>query len=175
VIEPGKAPALAVQPARLDLYMLYAAYRLDRGHVTSAEGYTDPAFGFGIASAGKLDEPDRADEAGRKGTRFLPGQQQHRATTVIRCKGNEEAAAYRSAGRFRGELYCGFAERHPHAPPALIAELGEILAGSPVTYRHVFHDCAEHGYALLDRDIYNKRAADRDCELIFAVFRRRIY
>ena len=25
VIEPGKAPALAVQPARLDLYMLYAA------------------------------------------------------------------------------------------------------------------------------------------------------
>jgi len=107
VIEPGKAPALAVQPARLDLYMLYAAYRLDRGHVTSAEGYTDPAFGFGIASAGKLDEPDRADEAGRKGTRFLPGQQQHRATTVIRCKGNEEAAAYRSAGRFRGECIAG--------------------------------------------------------------------
>jgi carboxymethylenebutenolidase len=108
--------------------------------------------------------------AGAYPERFIAGASLHGTLLVS----DREDSPHRHAGQFRGELYCGFAEHDPHAAPALIAELGEILARSPVAYRHEFHDGAEHGYALPDRDIYNKRAANRDWELIFAMFRRQI-
>lgn len=44
----------------------------------------------------------------------------------------------------------------------------------PVAYRHELHPGAEHGYALPNRDIHDKRAANRDWELIFAMFRRQL-
>ena len=56
----------------------------------------------------------------------------------------------------------------------MIEELGALLARCPVEYHHEFHRGAEHGYALPNRDIHDKRAANRDWELIFAMFRRRL-
>ena len=56
----------------------------------------------------------------------------------------------------------------------MIKELGEVLKDCPVVYRPELHPGAEHGYALPNRDIYDKRAAERDWELIFAMFRRQI-
>ena len=52
--------------------------------------------------------------------------------------------------------------------------LSEAFAGCPVDYCCEVHPGAEHGYALPDRDIYDKRAANRDWELIFAMFRRQL-
>ena len=43
-----------------------------------------------------------------------------------------------------------------------------------VTYFYELHLAAEHGYALPDRDIHDKRAANRDWEMIFAMFRRQL-
>jgi hypothetical protein len=37
-----------------------------------------------------------------------------------------------------------------------------------------YYPGAEHGYALPDRDIHDKTAANRDWELIFAMFRRQL-
>jgi len=48
------------------------------------------------------------------------------------------------------------------------------FAGSPVDYCYEVHPGAEHGYALPDRDIHDKRAANRDWEVIFAMFRRQL-
>jgi carboxymethylenebutenolidase len=56
----------------------------------------------------------------------------------------------------------------------MIKELGDLLSHCPVAYRHEFHPGAEHGYALPNRDIHDKRAANRDWELIFAMFRRQL-
>ena len=39
---------------------------------------------------------------------------------------------------------------------------------------HAIHKGAVHGYALPDRDIFDKHAAERDWELIFAMFHRQI-
>ena len=36
------------------------------------------------------------------------------------------------------------------------------------------HKGADHGYALPDRDVFDKAAANRDWELIFAMFRRQL-
>lgn len=108
--------------------------------------------------------------AGAYPERFIASASLH-GTLLI---SDREDSPHLLADRFRGELYCGFAEHDPHAPPALIAELGRILANAAVTYRYEMHPGAEHGYALPDRDIYDKRATTRDWELIFAMFRRQI-
>ena len=41
-----------------------------------------------------------------------------------------------------------------------------------VRYATLLHKAAIHGYALPDRDIYDKQANNRDWEHIFAMFRR---
>jgi carboxymethylenebutenolidase len=81
---------------------------------------------------------------------------------------------HRLAVRFRGELYCGFAETDPYAPLSMVAELEALLRSCPVAYRHEVHRGALHGYALPNRDIFHARAAARDWELIFAMFSRQI-
>jgi carboxymethylenebutenolidase len=87
---------------------------------------------------------------------------------------NGEDSPHRQAGRFRGELYCGFAAHDPYTPPSTVAELATAMRSSAARYRHEIHAGTEHGYALPNRDIYHKRAALRDWELILAMFHRQI-
>lgn len=108
--------------------------------------------------------------AGAYPERFVAGASLH-GTALI---SERDDSPHHLAQRFRGELYCGFAERDPHAPPAMIEALGTLLKDCPLTYRHEIHRGAEHGYALPNRDIHDKRAANRDWELIFAMFRRQL-
>jgi carboxymethylenebutenolidase len=102
--------------------------------------------------------------------RFIAGASLH-GTALI---SDRDDSPHHLAHRFRGELYCGFAEHDPHAPPEMIRQLGELLKDCPVRYRQEIHLGAEHGYALPNRDIHDKRAANRDWELIFAMLRRQI-
>lgn len=108
--------------------------------------------------------------AGTYPDRFIAGASLH-GTALISDRADSPHAL---AERFRGELYCGFAEHDPHAPPEMIKQLNELLAHCAVRYRHEIHPGAEHGYALPNRDIHDKRAANRDWELIFAMFRRQL-
>lgn len=80
---------------------------------------------------------------------------------------------HRHVARMRGEVYCGFAEHDDLAPPATRKALEDAFAACPdVRYRAVLHQSASHGYALPDRDVHDKHAANRDWEAIFAMFRR---
>lgn len=79
-----------------------------------------------------------------------------------------------SAMKARGELYCGFAEHDPYAPMSTVNTLAETLGHAGLQYRHEVHKGKEHGYSLPDRDIYDKSAANRDWELMFAMFHRQI-
>jgi len=82
---------------------------------------------------------------------------------------------HRFVGKMRGEIYCGFAEKDDLAPPSTIATLGKLFAGcSEVKYRAIVHPGTEHGYALPDRDIFDKPAANRDWENIFSMFKRQL-
>ncbi|MEI7712522.1 MAG: dienelactone hydrolase family protein [Rhodospirillales bacterium] len=76
--------------------------------------------------------------------------------------------------RLRGELYCGFAETDAYAPLSMIQALDGMLAAQSVGYRREIHAGAVHGYALPDRDIHHKAGANRDWELIFAMYRRQL-
>ena len=83
-------------------------------------------------------------------------------------------APLRLAGKFRGELYCGFAEHDRHMTVEQIREIADLLEPHKVKYRYVVHPGAIHGYSLPDRDVYDKAAAERDWEHIFAMFHRQI-
>ena len=92
-------------------------------------------------------------------------------TTLISDRAD---SPHRLADRLRGEFYCGFAETDHYAPLPMIEDLDRLLAPCPVAYRREIHMGAVHGYALPDRDIHHKAAANRDWELIFAMFRRQL-
>jgi carboxymethylenebutenolidase len=82
---------------------------------------------------------------------------------------------HRSIGRMRGEVYCGFGERDRFTPPPVVETLGRLMKeNSAVRYRGIVHAGADHGYALPDRDVFDKAAANRDWENIFAMFRRQL-
>jgi carboxymethylenebutenolidase len=74
----------------------------------------------------------------------------------------------------KGEIYCGFGEKDRHTPPSVIAAVTRALQSGAVRYRHEVHEGADHGYALPDRDVYDKHCANRDWELIFALFHRQL-
>jgi carboxymethylenebutenolidase len=74
----------------------------------------------------------------------------------------------------QGELYCGFGEKDHWASPATVAALAANFADTGIRYRYEVHAGAEHGYALPDRDVHHKQAANRDWEIIFAMFRRQM-
>ena len=82
---------------------------------------------------------------------------------------------HRHTDKFKGDIYCGFAEQDPWAPPETIATLGALMKQcDSVRYRAIVHPGTVHGYALPDRDIFHKASANRDWENIFAMFRREL-
>lgn len=82
---------------------------------------------------------------------------------------------HRLADRFRGEIYCGFAERDSLAPPSAIATLAASFGNrSNVRYHFELHRGIERGYSLPDRDIYDEPATKRDWKAIFAMLRRQL-
>ena len=81
---------------------------------------------------------------------------------------------HRLASRFRGEVYCGYGEIDHHTPADLVAQMENVLQGSPAVASCIVHKGANHGYALPERDVFDKHAANCDWERIFAMFRRRL-
>jgi carboxymethylenebutenolidase len=82
---------------------------------------------------------------------------------------------HRFADKFRGEIYCGFAEHDDLAPPETIAALAKVLGDrSNVQYSFTVHPGTVHGYSLPDRDVHDKAATERDWEHILAMFARRL-
>ncbi|MCH8843030.1 MAG: dienelactone hydrolase family protein [SAR324 cluster bacterium] len=76
--------------------------------------------------------------------------------------------------KFRGEMYLGFAEDDPHVPLAEVEALRESLTGTTVKHTIEVHPGTEHGYTFPERQAFQKEAAERSWERIFAMFHRQI-
>lgn len=83
-------------------------------------------------------------------------------------------SAHLSAAKAEGELYCGFAEFDPFASAEVIRTMGEAMRDARAKYRYELHRGVDHGYALPERDVYDKSAANRDWEVVFAMFQRQL-
>jgi carboxymethylenebutenolidase len=56
----------------------------------------------------------------------------------------------------------------------MVEEWNGLMRDSSAHYGCKIHKGAEHGYALPDRDLFNKQGAEQDWEMIFAMFHRQI-
>lgn len=109
--------------------------------------------------------------AGQYPETFQAGASLHGTNLIL----DREDSPHHQMKKFRGEIYCGFAETDPYASPEVIKGLKEIAGDCPhLSYRYEIHEGADHGYALPDRDVFHKVGANRDWELIFAMFHRQL-
>jgi carboxymethylenebutenolidase len=129
-----------------------------RGGVKGVIGY---CLGGRLALAAAAEFPDQ----------FRAAASMH-GTRIVSDKAD---SPHRAVGNMRGEVYCGFAEHDDLAPPSTIEMLGQLFVGCrDVKYRAIVHPGTVHGYSLPDRDIFNKAAANRDWENIFAMLKRQL-
>lgn len=78
------------------------------------------------------------------------------------------------APRITGEIYFACAEIDKYAPLPLIAELRQVLERAGTNFEIEIFPGAEHGFAFPERHCYDKTAAERHWERLFALFRRRL-
>ena len=78
------------------------------------------------------------------------------------------------AGKAQGEFYCGYAEHDRFAAEAVRTAVAEAMKAGNATFHACLHAGAHHGYALPDRDVFDKHAANRDWEYAFAMFKRQL-
>ena len=78
------------------------------------------------------------------------------------------------ASRIKGEIYCGYGELDHYTPPDVIASVRDSFASANVDYSDHVHIQVDHGYAIPDRDVFDKQAAERDWEQIFAMYHRQL-
>ena len=82
---------------------------------------------------------------------------------------------HRIAAQLRCESYFACAEIDKWAPPADIQKLQAGLSASGMPYRVEWYPAVEHGFVFPQRaGIYNREAAERHWERLFALFARRL-
>jgi carboxymethylenebutenolidase len=74
----------------------------------------------------------------------------------------------------KAEMYFGFAEVDSYAPPPVVAELEGALQATDTVYEVEHYPGTEHGFGFPQRPAYNKDAAERHWERLFALFHRRV-
>jgi len=108
--------------------------------------------------------------AGRFADEIKAGASMHGSRLVS----DGEVSPHLLAKNFRGEFYCGFAAHDPYTPPDTPAQIAAAMRLSPARYSFNIHAGTEHGYALPNRDIYDKQATLRDWEAILPMFHRQL-
>jgi carboxymethylenebutenolidase len=89
-----------------------------------------------------------------------------------------ENSPHLAMSKAQGEIYCGFGEEDRHTPKSTVETLERTFSsfnGWGARYVYEVHKGAEHGYALPDRDVFDKQAANRDWEIIFPIFERQLH
>lgn len=106
--------------------------------------------------------------AGAFPERFLASASLHGTRLVT----DEPDSPHTEAARVRGMYYNGFGENDHYTPPETIAGIEAAFAGQACDYAQNIHPGAAHGYAISDRDVYDKQATYRDWAHIFAMYDR---
>ena len=85
-----------------------------------------------------------------------------------------EDSPHLMAGEITGEVYLAFASDDPHVPQSVVDALPKIMSAAGVMHRIEIYPDTEHGFAFPQRPAYNKDAAERHWERMFALFDRRL-
>ncbi len=85
-----------------------------------------------------------------------------------------EDSPHLMAGEITGEVYLAFASDDPYVPQSVLDALPKIMSAAGVKHRIEIYPDSEHGFAFPQRPAYNKDAAERHWERMFALFDRRL-
>jgi carboxymethylenebutenolidase len=93
----------------------------------------------------------------------------------IRLFTDAEDSPHLSSERIQGEIYFGCAERDDYAPTEMINGLESHLEATGINYRIEWYPDTEHGFVFPHREgKYDKTAAERHWERLFAMLRRNL-
>ncbi len=92
----------------------------------------------------------------------------------VRLVTDRPDSPHRVAARTRAELYFACAEKDAWAPLAMVETLRQSLIADGVNAEVEIYPAAEHGFAFPQRAAYDKQAAERHWERLFALFARRL-
>ncbi len=81
---------------------------------------------------------------------------------------------HKVAAKAKAELYFACAETDRWAPPETVEALKTALSALPLHTEVEVYPKTEHGFAFPQRPAYDKPAAERHWERLFALFRRRL-
>lgn len=88
---------------------------------------------------------------------------------------DEDDSPHLTADRIQGEIYFACAEIDRYAPKEQIDALTTHLASTGIRHRVEWYPGVEHGFAFPQREgIYDKPAAERHWERLFALFGRNL-
>lgn len=91
----------------------------------------------------------------------------------VRLFNDADDSPHRDAHKIQGEIYFGCAETDEWAPKELIDGLDAHLAQTGIRYQIEWYPGTVHGFVFPQREgMYNKAAAERHWERLFALFRR---
>jgi carboxymethylenebutenolidase len=85
-----------------------------------------------------------------------------------------EESPHLSLGKARGELYIACAEHDDLAPLPMVDELRKLFARSGAAGEIELYPGVHHGFAFPQRWCYDRPAAERHCERLIALYRRRL-
>lgn len=91
-----------------------------------------------------------------------------------RLVGEGPDSPHRQIVAYPGEVYFAFAEQDEYAPPEVVAALRDSLAATPLRHRVEVYPKTHHGFAFTDRGTFDRAAAERHFERLFALLGRNL-
>ena len=79
------------------------------------------------------------------------------------------------ADKIKAELYFACAETDQYAPTEMVEQLDNYLNQHHNNYRIEWYPGTHHGFAFPQRAVYEKQAAERHWERLFALFKRNLF
>lgn len=93
----------------------------------------------------------------------------------VKLYGDEPDSPHHDAHKIKGEMYFGCAELDQLAPPEMIDPLTEHLKETGINARVEWYPACQHGFVFPQREgMYDKDAAERHYERLFAMFARNL-
>lgn len=91
----------------------------------------------------------------------------------VRLYSDSPDSPHLGANKIKGEMYFACAETDVYAPTQMVNDLENYLAGTEINSRIEWYPGTEHGFVFpLRQGKYNKAAAERHWERLFALYRR---
>jgi carboxymethylenebutenolidase len=92
----------------------------------------------------------------------------------VRLVTDEADSPHLAAARAHGELYFGCAEHDTWAPLEMVEALDQSIKSRNLNAEVELYPGVHHGFAFPQRPVYDKAAAERHWERLFALFRRNL-